>query len=335
MDDLNAIKEFRSGMAPMSAEQEDAVRDRLRTLASTGETEPAPSRPGRRLVLRVGLASALTATAAAGIPLLQGLDGDGPPAAEAAQFGARAAKAVEGRSYAPPRPDQWVYTKTAMAGGFDMNTWWKGVDRSRTEPGEHWERIDGRGYAYVSSRTGRLVVDVIKDNPGKNDSPKVIRRWVGGPPKYTMRNYHTLPADPDALLRTLYAFHYRDQIGKTGPGDVFSMLNEMLQNPIPPRLQAAVYRALPKIPGVRLRRHVRDQVGRVGDAFAYVDGHGERTSAIIDPATYRYLGTGTEAARDIPVTGEPADPNAVARAGTLLSWHAYLTVKIVDRPGQR
>ncbi|QXJ23376.1 CU044_5270 family protein [Actinomadura graeca] len=334
MDDINAIKDFRSGTAPMSAACEDTIRARLGELAAAGGE--GPDRPGthrprsRRLVLRVGIATALTAATATGITVVQGLDGDGAPAAEAAQFGDRAAKAVEGRPYVPPRPGQWVYTKTAMAAGFDMNTWWKGVDRSRTETGEHWTRVDGEAYAW--SWKGRVRVQEFKDRPATADSPGVT--YTRPEPAYSMRNYHTLPADPDALLRRLYAAHYPDQVGRTGPGSVFAMLNEMLQNPIPPRLQAAVYRALPKIPGVRLRRGVRDQTGRVGDAFAFVDGRGERTSAIIDPSTYRYLGTGAEAARDIPVHEGP-DGKAVARAGTLLSWHAYLTVKIVDRPGER
>ncbi|WP_433327832.1 CU044_5270 family protein [Spirillospora sp. CA-294931] len=323
MDDLNVIKRFRGGPVPMPVEREETVRARLREIADTREP-----RPRRRVALRVGVAACLTVAVGTGLTLVQSLDGDGGPAASAAEFGDRAARAIEDRPYSAPDPKQWVYVKARTAGGFEMNTWWKGVDRSWSEPVEHWERIDELGVAFISYRTKQLVVDYRTTETGSWISPK-------GNVGYRMRNYHTLPTEPDALLRKLYAVHYPNQVGKTRHDDVFEMLDKMLQNPISPKLQAAVYRALPKIPGVTLRRDVPDLIGRTGDAFAHVNHLGERTSILIDPKTYRYLGTGVEAARDIPVNGEGPGKNAVAKAGTVLRWNSLITAKIVNGPGQR
>jgi len=72
---------------------------------------------------------------------------------------------------------------------------------------------------------------------------------------------------------------------------VFGLAADLLRdNLVPPGVQAAIYRALPRIPGVQLQRDAVDAAGRHGVAFARVhDGH-VRAEIILDPRTYQYLG---------------------------------------------
>jgi hypothetical protein len=70
---------------------------------------------------------------------------------------------------------------------------------------------------------------------------------------------------------------------------------------MPPRLQAAVYRATAKIPGVRTEQNVVDAVGRHGLAVGREAVREVVLSQIIrDPHTYRYLGTRMVTTRSVP-----------------------------------
>jgi hypothetical protein len=85
---------------------------------------------------------------------------------------------------------------------------------------------------------------------------------------------------------------------------------------------------------VTLRKAVRDAAGRPGVAFARTNDLGERTSIILDPTTYAYLGTREDVARAHtwkPQNGKPF----TTKPGTVLSWYAELTQEIVDTPGTR
>ncbi|TDB97450.1 sigma factor-like helix-turn-helix DNA-binding protein [Actinomadura sp. 7K534] len=61
---------------------------------------------------------------------------------------------------------------------------------------------------------------------------------------------------------------------------------------------------------------------------------GERTSIILDPETYAYLGTREDVARAHtwrPENGKPF----TTEPGTVLSWYAELAQEVVDEPGSR
>jgi hypothetical protein len=353
MDDLRMVKELRSSTPAIPAAVEDSVRRRLQALTSADEPAPRSGARfgGRRVMSRVGLVSALAAVAAAGIIVAQRV-GDPEPAVppgpgseagaspesgskpgvlpevqliSAVEFGDRAAKAAERLPYKPPGPKQWVYTRSVTAGGFDMNTWWNGVDVAKRETVENWERVDRGASAYILG--GKLrVMDRSASQPGV--------RVEGGGPLFHLGNYHTLPTNPDALLRHLYESRYPDQVGATGPQDVFETMSKILQDPSPPKLRAAIYRALPKISGVVLQRGVLDAAGRRGVAFAQVNDLGERVNIILDPATYRYLGIREEVARPRAVKLDDGS-TITTKPGTVLSWYANVDQKIVDKPGQR
>lgn len=95
-----------------------------------------------------------------------------------------------------------------------------------------------------------------------------------------------------------------------------------------------MFRALALIPGVRIEQGVSDAAGRSG-LGVWLEHAGDtrpfREYEILDPATYRYLGTRTVWLRDafMPGSNEPT-----ARKGAVWST-ALLSSVIVERPGQR
>ncbi|TDD76116.1 CU044_5270 family protein [Actinomadura rubrisoli] len=358
MDDLTMVREMRSSMPGMPAETEDAIQRRLRELAAADAPAPRPVarlgayRParladrlgGRRVMVRAGLPAALAAVAAAGVIVAQGSGGSEPAAppvagsgtgtpsggplpevrlASAVELGDRAAQAAERQPYKRPGPKQWVYDRTVIAAGFDMNTWWKGIDVNKRETVENWTRVDGTAHATYFG--GKLrVMDYLKPPPGDSYSQ------VGGKPLFHLGNYDTLPTDPDALLRHIFKSRYPTQAGATSPQSVFETMSSILKDPSPPKLRAAIYRALPKIRGVVLQRGVQDAAGRRGVAFARVDEYGERASIILDPATYRYLGS-----REETVRARKLYKGITTKPGTVLGWSANVDQKIVNEPGRR
>jgi hypothetical protein len=359
MDELKMIKELRSSTPAMPTEVENSVRRRLHALASAGEPARSAGRfGGRQAMVRVGLVGALAA-AAAGVVVVHGVGdfgtgarptsgstagalpkGGSVPGAlpdvqlvSAEDLGDRAALAAWQVPYEQPGPKQWVYIRQVQASGFNMNTWEKGVDVTKPETSERWTRVDDQGLAWIDSHgelTGLYHQGNIVKTIGKAFARRSAVALRAGSPEHDLRNIYKLPTTPDALLRYLY---------KSSPNDelVFQTMSDILRYPLPPRLQAAVYRALPKIPGVVLQHGVLDAAGRRGVAFAMVEGD-ERDSIILDPVTYRYLGAREEIARthlEKWKDGYGHPHSAVAKAGTVLAWYAIVDQKIVDKPGQR
>ncbi|MBV9092274.1 MAG: CU044_5270 family protein [Streptosporangiaceae bacterium] len=127
-----------------------------------------------------------------------------------------------------------------------------------------------------------------------------------------------LPANPAALLdyiQKYYATGYAGQIAAQqaagGPVMVgsmaawdFSWMRSTLDfvAVLPPRLGAALFQALARIPGVYLIPHVTDYAGRPGMAVA-MTSYGQRQELIFDPNTYQYLGSQTVLTQSLPVCG--------------------------------
>ncbi|MES9537836.1 CU044_5270 family protein [Actinomadura sp. NPDC000600] len=353
MDELTKVREFRKTVPPMSAEAEESVRRGLRALAAADGPAPRPAggtirgrirRPafGRFTPWVLPTGAILAASAVAGVVILH--DSDGPPRpthastalpttdvkpfpdvrlASAVELGSRAAHAAERQPYRKPGPKQWVYTRAVSAGGFDMSTWWKGVDVNSRITFEDWHRVDGGGRAHYFG--GKLRVFPA--------APYDLKNHTNGP-LFNLGNYDTLPTAPGALLHRLSTARYPTQVGETSAEDVFETMDDILRDPSPPKLRAAVYRALPKVEGVTLRKNVRDAAGRPGVAFARTNDVGEQTSIILDPTTYAYLGSREDVVYPHTYKGDDGKPYTT-KPGTVLSWYAEVTQKIVDRPGAR
>ncbi|MCP2336223.1 hypothetical protein [Actinomadura rupiterrae] len=318
LDELNELKNLRAAPPEMSTQTRHEIRARLLALSETpgdapGVLDVAGRRSGgrgtagwRRSLLPVAAAVVLTLGIGVGAAALRGGSDGGH---------------VQSPAYRSPRPHQWLYVHRINAGGWNMNYWWKGVDSKTTEQLDTWDRVDGLSHAYINSK-GALSVMPPPDG-------RTVRVQVpAGGKAFNLTNYDKLPAEPDALLREFYAVHYPNQVGRTGPRDVFEDLTEMLQKPISPRLRSAAYQALFKIPGVAVRPGLADQIGRRGDGFSWDDG-GDRETFIFDPESHRFLGGGEDATRDF------SRGSVHVKKGTLLMWYSVTEYKIVDRPGQR
>ncbi|WP_026413512.1 CU044_5270 family protein [Actinomadura oligospora] len=324
--ELDVLRGLRGDMPPMDESVRDGIRANLLTLADDdamplGAPRVPRTRKERRAVLPIAAAVLLTVGIGAGIAVVRDTGGGH--------------SGVQAGTYRTPGMHQWVYTRTFQAAGFDMNTWYKGVDPATSETSEMWRRVDGQGQASLD-RNGKLSVRVI-DSKAKGGVPLVM------PTELTNRiaEYEKFPTDPDALLRRLTTKQKLRPVKRTIPGNGsfsiiggsgptgFEAVREMLRYPLPPGLQKALYQVLPRIPGVVVRPGITDFAGRRGVGFSFTTQGGDRNTLIIDPVTYRYLGIVEDAVADYRSGG------SLVRKGTLLLSDAVVECKIVNEAGQR
>ncbi|MFC9972286.1 CU044_5270 family protein [Spirillospora sp. NPDC127200] len=322
--------------------------------ASAGSaTEPGPdgraARSGRRrprLRVRfavVGLAAAaITAGAIVLAPPDERPPGPAPAVSPVAalQILGRAAAAAEHREFKPPRPDQWVYTHYRNVK--EPRRWLPPDPRG---PGavkvfeEQWQRADGGASAFL--RDGRLEVTDVPDMPKDAWPPQDYARLA------------KLPTDPDRLLELAYE-HGRAGVPAAGRpagggrdarpasctadpetrrGDAaFTALAGILSaNLLPPKVEAAVYRAMSKIPDVTSVRSLDLGGGRPGLALGRRQHGWQLQEVLFDARTYRYAGTRVTAY---------ADPQEVMKRCGSLTFDGgvnmrVVSVGVVDRAGQR
>ncbi|MFD8427107.1 CU044_5270 family protein [Streptomyces coelicoflavus] len=134
----------------------------------------------------------------------------------------------------------------------------------------------------------------------------------------------SLPTDPGRLLDHLYAKapqaenRERDQA-------VFEQIGDLLDQVMPARTAAALYRAAAKIPGVTETPRAQDAVGRRGLGIARSDTeNGVVTEWVFSTQDFAYLGHSTRLTKD----------TSYAEAGTLLDSSALLESAVVDKPGR-
>ncbi|OLT29811.1 hypothetical protein BJF79_40340 [Actinomadura sp. CNU-125] len=285
--------------------------------------------------LGVGLAAvgALATAAVVGVTVLQsagGVDENGRPTAVvpgvpaapvafASELLERAAKSAEARPFTPPRPDQWIYTEHRVRRG-DTPNGPLSDDPADTRTSRSWKRADGKVLAYMEN--GKL-----------EKSPMMP---ASSPPQ-DYASLAKLPTDPDALLKWAY----------TEPGDVaegvptvegkisaYGKLSVILRdNVLPPKVEAAVFRAIKKIPEVTLVKDKVDMAGRQAIALGRVTEGYLHEEILFDPETYEYLGERAIAIKDNTSRGE--DMVLSVRKGDLLRLTVQVEAGIVDEAGQR
>jgi hypothetical protein len=251
--------------------------------------------------------------------------------ANAAELGQRAARVVAGQPDLHPRLHQWTYVEVCWATPkHGMGSY--GVCPGR-ETMRYWTRIDAKRFA-VEQR-GRLY------QHRNYQLSSSVSPWP------TFAYLSRLPTDPQALLARLYATFspgVDPLLGKLRFSReeqhrlVFRLAMQLLWSYVaPPGVQAAIYQALPRIPGVQLQPDAVDAVGRHGVAFARVKDGRIREEIILDSQTYQYLGWRRIAVKDFVDKGSTIagrkDPH-IAK-GTVLEWQARTAAAIVNRPGQR
>lgn len=326
-DDLRSLREWRAEIPEPDQEWIIPQRRRMLTrIQGRGRTL------GRRLLLvgSLGAAAALAVTTLRPEPPTPH-PANTPPVVrlDSSVVLAHAAEVAGGRKSAQvPLPTQWHYTKTLD----------KQPNSATVRTDEGWMRYDGKqrahfGRARLGQKEGKLIIGDVPPDPGDDDL---------SPQQYDAK-LRELPTDPKKLLAKVTAdrhwIDYPKEEGVTrsaGPDADRAyrviMLYLSRYGSMPPRLEAAMFRALALIPGVRIEQGVSDAAGRSGLGI-WVEGTDtiSRTYRILDRSTYRYLGTRTVWLRNEFLGGE-SEP--AFRKGAVWST-ALLSSVIVDRPGQR
>ncbi|MEU5836158.1 CU044_5270 family protein [Streptomyces diacarni] len=136
----------------------------------------------------------------------------------------------------------------------------------------------------------------------------------------------SLPTDPDALLKRLYA-EVEDDGRQTRDQAVFEAIGDLVVNNLmPPENAAAFYRALARVPGVRKVPDAVDAAGRHGVGITLKrSAYASRVVWIFDRDTLAYLGSRSYMAED----GKPGHDEALAGID------AVMKLGVVDRVGAK
>jgi hypothetical protein len=157
-----------------------------------------------------------------------------------------------------------------------------------------------------------------------------------------------VPTDPDGLLAAIYQL-VEDSACAPIPGDTvqdraFKLIDDaMLEGVLPAEVRAALYRALPRIPGVTVVQGATDAAGRRGVALARAasiefSGSSDwlRLETILDNDTYHHLGARYIVTRDHFTPDLPSGSKGTRfRKGQVLVSRAQLALAVVDAPCQR
>ncbi|WP_067831680.1 CU044_5270 family protein, partial [Actinomadura kijaniata] len=263
--------------------------------------------------LRVAAVGGAGLAVAAGAAVVPGLTGG--EVANARELLDRAATAAQERSFTAPKPHQWSYVETRYE---RIRKPGKGEVATVSTPRETtvdriWTRVDGTRMALYEK--GKLLESATG----------------GGSPPTDYATLSRLPRDPDALLahvRGTWELMTRDN------AEVFAMLGSTLNNSVlPPAQEATIYRAMAKLPGVKLTKGGKDIAGRPVIAVSMVQEGWIREDVLLDPKTYVYRGHRSVAVADH--RDRQPEGGWTIRKGTVESQSARQVAGFVDRPGQR
>ncbi|GAA2129883.1 CU044_5270 family protein [Actinomadura napierensis] len=312
---------FENRLAEAMRHTAETMEPRVDALVSGGIAR------GRRRRLRRAAATG-TAGAVAVAALATALvvtDGDGSPAApspspparlvSATQVLGNAARTVQTQRWTRPRPTQWLYEKTLEYGIAAEHG-------PRPVTDENWMRLDGAEDADIQH--GKLV----------------MYRHTARGAALARKSYERLaelPTDPGKLRAALekdYTDIPPDQREFSDPdAQLFRTATQTLWDSslrVPPKTQAALYRLIATIPGVRVDRNVTDGAGR--PAIAVSRGYGQRF--LLDPVTYRMVAQQTVSNGHNTPTSRSSGGDQ-APVGTVIYSLTLVTTKIVNKAGQR
>ncbi|MEU4769149.1 CU044_5270 family protein [Actinosynnema sp. NPDC023794] len=308
MDELRVLREM-GDETPLPDEAALAPA-RAALLAGIAERGPVRLRKRRSRYALVGASAiGLAAAVAATITLLpagqpapggQALTTSASPVVEPVTDPVRllafAARAARADPSAPPRPDQFVYTRSE-AGEGPAREIWLSVDGVHDGLLKHPDGTTSRFPGCVDGQR-----EVFKD-------PAVVLGWEPCEPRPAYRS--DLPTDVDGMLAHLDANAGGEPGSVNSRGkDVLSLVNESL---LPPLSRAALYEAAARVPGLAVVPDARDAAGRPGVGITWPVPPGSSPEAepvviVFDAETYELLGT---------------------------NFHAITEQAVVDQAGQR
>ncbi|WP_131737094.1 CU044_5270 family protein [Actinomadura roseirufa] len=328
------VQEIRAMLAPANpcppGGLDGAANDPVGRAAYARVTRPGAASSRRaaarshRTVFRVAAVGGLAVAIAAGGTIAQnigGTDKDGTrhsvvpglpaaPAANAQEVLHRAADNAARAPFTPPRPDQWIYTvnRSKVSPKPDEGQAVGPDTPLKTETARQWVNYNGNKLAWYEK--GRLVTSATGGGTPPTDYPTVSR----------------MPRDADGML----AWARKQRTPGDANSGAYAMLSSLLyNNPVmPPAQTAATYRALAKIPGVRLDRTAKD-LGRPVLSVSLVIGGWMADETLLDPSTYAFRGHRSRIVKD-----HVTDWGGTYKKGLVEVAGVRLTVRVVDRPGQ-
>ncbi|WP_016908308.1 CU044_5270 family protein [Streptomyces xiaopingdaonensis] len=260
----------------------------------------------------VALGGALTAG------LLSGGDASGRPdqGTASAELGRISEAAMAHDTVPQVRDSQYTYVKSKVRGADETSG--KAVTGPLKSREEWHSQRQGPVMKLGSIREDGETIQINPDLGDDHGTPAGIDR-----PTY--RWLSSLPTDPDELLKYLYEHASesgeleRDQV-------VFEEIGRLVGGVVPTEVEAALFKAAAKLPGVARAPQAKDAIGRNGVGIARTDTrNGERTEWVFDEDSLDYLGSRTYLTKT----------NSLGKAGTLLSSEAVLKRGVADKMGKQ
>lgn len=342
MTQLDELLREHSDRIPIDdAVEQHALNHARQALRAAAISEPAHA-PGRRATRHFGrfaLVAGLAATIAVVVAFLpRGTGNDagrlGPATASARTMLERAARTISRHAWQPLRPGQYLYFR-------EIESYPRNNGPAFTHPTltqDSW--IGGNGFARLV-QTGPDTVITGGDVLIFHATPKQLQgerqRQRDGAhlrilaysqkyaaPELAYQQVIHLPTDPSKLER------YIEQHA-TGEGPrfshIFSYAESLLTGmPLPPKISAAMYRVIARLPGMRLIGPTRDPLGRPGIAVGLFFKHQPgRIELIFNPTTGVFLG---ERSISLNAKREGAPP------GTVEGWSAIENQRVVSSDHQ-
>ncbi|MEU6198371.1 CU044_5270 family protein [Streptomyces sp. NPDC047061] len=294
------------GEPVLPTHRHDLLKDRLmRELTEQAprlpETTTAPGRRARAPRRRFAVIAVPLATAAAIVAaVLAGAVGSRTATTDpdAVDLLRRIAEVAAAQKAVPVRDDQYVYVRTQGAMKFSDTD-------IRVLREASWTAVDGR-------RAGLRRVTVLVGPPFRARDP--FSSYSKGthdmklspdPNVTTFRELQALPTDPDALLEKIYAGTGGE--GQTRQSAALEKIGDLLPDAtLLPELDAALYRAAAKIPGVSVVADAKDYTGRSGIGLSFRERDG-RTVWVFDRKSLGFLGSADEALLEVGVTDKAGE----------------------------
>ncbi|KOV74869.1 hypothetical protein ADL00_00865 [Streptomyces sp. AS58] len=262
----NLVQEIARQSAAQAGPQGSGAPEHLGSRPS-----PFRGRRGFRLgALPVGLAAAVV-----GAVVVAGLDtGQETPRTdeEAVVMLNRIATVAAAQEATPVRDDQYVFTQVQGT----QQIMDDGEDVFRRS---NWHSADG-------NRRGLARITVLSGPSGEGTRDMSL---AADPNATSYRELQALPTDPDQLYDMVWK--QTEGQGPTHEEAALEHIGSMLPGAtLLPQLDAALYRAAARIPGVTLVQHAEDAAGREGIGFAFGSGD-DRDVWVFDRNSLEYLGS--------------------------------------------
>ncbi|MFI5677321.1 CU044_5270 family protein [Streptomyces cellulosae] len=303
------------GEPVLTSDRHDLLKDLLmRELTERAPEHPelpelpdiatAPGRRARAPRRRFAVIAVPLATAAAVVAaVLAGAVGTKTATtdADAVDLLNRIAEVAAAKKSVPVRGDQYIYVRTQGSMKFSE----KDIRILREAS---WTAVDGKG-------AGLRRVTVLVGPPFRPRDPFSSyskgthdMRLSPDPNVTTFRDLQALPTDPDSLLEKIYAGTKGE--GQTRESAALEKIGDMLPDAtLLPELDAALYRAAAKIPGVSVVTDAKDYTGRPGIGLSFKERDG-RTVWVFDKKSLDFLGSADEALLDVGVADKAGETPA-------------------------